>query len=98
MAPVELSDPAYGVEGLRCATAYSRALGRRADVTFWAPDDDVALPLVILLHGVYGSHWAWAWKAGAPLARPRAVLAMPSDGLFGLGSPPAPPRRGGAAP
>jgi hypothetical protein len=24
-----------------------------------------SLPLVILLHGVYGSHWAWLFKGGA---------------------------------
>src|SRR5262249_27299910 len=53
------------------------------------------IPLVILLHGVYGSHWAWALKGGAhrTAARmidkrelPAMVLAMPSDGLWGDGS------------
>jgi putative tributyrin esterase len=89
--PVELSDPAFEVEGLRHATCRSRALRRRGDATFWAPPDAAGpLPLVVLLHGVYGSHWAWAHKAGAHrtaavLDRPVA-LAMPSDGLFGLGS------------
>ena len=92
----ELSDPRFEVDGLRHATVMSPALGRRGDCTFWAPTGATGpLPLVILLHGVYGSHWAWAAKAGvhhtaaaliaagelAPLA-----LAMPSDGLFGLGS------------
>jgi S-formylglutathione hydrolase FrmB len=91
LAPVELSDPAFEVEGLRHATCNSAALGRRGDATFWAPSGhDGPLPLVVLLHGVYGSHWAWAHKAGAHrtaagLGRPVA-LAMPSDGLFGLGS------------
>ena len=92
LVPVELSDPAYECDGLRHATASSRALGRRADVTFWSssPNDGEPTPLVILLHGVYGSHWAWAHKAGAhrtaaSLGVPVA-LAMPSDGLFGLGS------------
>ena len=96
LAPIELSDPRFEVEGLRHATANSRALGRRGDVTFWAPPGHRGpLPLVILLHGVYGSHWAWATKAGAhrtlaSLVEAREVppmaLAMPSDGLFGLGS------------
>ena len=87
LVPVELSEPAYEVEGLRHATANSRALGRRGDVTLWAPPKrDGPLPLVILLHGVYGSHWAWAHKAGAHRAGARVALAMPSDGLFGLGS------------
>lgn len=86
LAPVELSDPAFESGGLRHATANSRALGRRGDVTFWAPEHDGPLPLVILLHGVYGSHWAWAHKAGAHRAGAPVALAMPSDGLFGLGS------------
>jgi putative tributyrin esterase len=88
--PVELSEPAFEVDGLRHATCNSAALGRRADATFWASNDEGPLPLVVLLHGVYGSHWAWAHKAGAhrtaaALGVPVA-LAMPSDGLFGLGS------------
>jgi S-formylglutathione hydrolase FrmB len=53
------------------------------------------VPIVILLHGVYGSHWAWALKGRAhrtarDLIRsgkiPPMVLAMPSDGLWGDGS------------
>ena len=82
LIPVELSEPAYESDGLRHATANSRALGRRADVTFAGTGG----PLVILLHGVYGSHWAWAHKAGAHRHADGVVLAMPSDGLFGLGS------------
>jgi S-formylglutathione hydrolase FrmB len=92
----ELSDPRYEVDGLRQATVMSRALGRRGDCTFWAPEGvDGPIPLVILLHGVYGSHWAWAQKGGAHRTAaqliadgelPPVALAMPSDGLFGLGS------------
>lgn len=90
LEPVELSDPAFEVDGLRHATANSAALRRRGDATFWQSAHDGPKPLVVLLHGVYGSHWAWAHKAGAhrtaaALDRPIA-LAMPSDGLFGLGS------------
>jgi S-formylglutathione hydrolase FrmB len=86
LVPIELSDPAYEVDGVRHATANSRALGRRADATFWAPPGDGPLPLVILLHGVYASHWAWAYKAGAHHLGAQVALAMPSDGLFRLGS------------
>ena len=95
LAPFELSDPRFEVDGLRFATANSRALQRRGDVSLWAPEHDGPLPLVILLHGVYGSHWAWAQKAGAHRIAcslidageiPPCALAMPSDGLFGLGS------------
>ena len=93
---VEVSDPAYEVEGLREVTVASPALGRRGDVTVWAPPGaDGPLPLVVLLHGVYGSHWAWARSAGAHRTAARLVatgevgplaLAMPSDGLWGQGS------------
>lgn len=96
LAPLELSDPRFESDGVRLATVNSRALHRRGDVTLWAPDGgDGPLPLVILLHGVYGSHWAWTQKAGAHrIARqlveagdtPPFAVAMPSDGLFGLGS------------
>jgi S-formylglutathione hydrolase FrmB len=53
------------------------------------------LPAVILLHGVYGSAWAWAYKAGVHLQTmqmintgelPPMMLVMPSDGLWGDGS------------
>lgn len=95
---VEVSDPAYEVDGLRAVTVHSAALGRRADVLVFAPggvDPDTPLPLVILLHGVYGSHWAWAFKGGAHRSLqalvdagrvPPMALAMPSDGLWGGGS------------
>jgi len=83
---------------LRFVTVRSAAIGRRVDVTLCVPDcvrqcRDV--PVITLLHGVYGSHWAWALKGGAHLALVRAikesqlppsVLAMPSDGLWGDGS------------
>lgn len=94
----EASDPAIDSAGLRFFTVKSPALGHRADVTVWAPAGAEGLqdvPVVILLHGVYGSHWAWALKGGAHAVardliaagdvRP-VVLAMPSDGLWGDGS------------
>ena len=65
---IEISDPQFERDGLRHVTVFSRALGRRADCTLWMPelaDADGPLPLVVLLHGVYGSHWAWAWSGGA---------------------------------
>ncbi len=92
---VELSDPAYERDGLRLATVKSRALGRRADVSFWVPGAGRIGTLLILLHGVYGSHWVWALKAGAHRTAQRLltegamapmVLAMPSDGLERDGS------------
>ena len=65
---IELSDPRIPVDGLRFATLKSPALRQRADVTWYAtPGAETAtdLPIVVLLHGVYGSHWAWAMQGDA---------------------------------
>lgn len=85
-----------GEDGLRFATVGSSALGRRADVSVYvAPGAAEGAPLVVLLHGIMGSHWDWALYGRAHI-RLRAlveqgrvrplVLAMPSDGLWGMGS------------
>lgn len=79
-------------------TLKSRALQGRADLSLFVPRDCENLhnlPVIILLHGVYGSHWAW-WQKGraheclqnlidAGKMSP-AILVMPSDGLWGDGS------------
>lgn len=97
---VEVSDPRFETQNLRQVTVKSAALTQRADLTVHVPPAATAggardLPLVILLHGVYGSHWAWALKGGAHRTNERLqrdeglppfVLAMPSDGLWGDGS------------
>jgi enterochelin esterase-like enzyme len=73
----------------------SGALAARGEVTVYVPPGHHReLPLVLLLHGVYGNHWAWANNGGAHrtaarliergLMRPM-VLAMPSDGAWGSG-------------
>lgn len=95
---LERSDPAIPMDGLQFLTAKSAALRQRADATVFVPPEarGVAdLPIVILLHGVYGSHWAWALKGAAHVtaarlvaegALPPVTLLMPSDGLWGDGS------------
>lgn len=95
---VELSDPRHERDGLRHVTVKSPALSQRADLTVHVPPAALgvaAAPLVVLLHGVYGSHWAWSLKGGAHRTNlrlqaeeslPPFVLAMPSDGLWGDGS------------
>ena len=94
---IEISEPRFEAEGLRLVTVKSRALGHRADLTY-VPQQAATgtnIPLVILLHGVYGSHWAWSLKGGAHRTAARLIeagdipplaLAMPSDGLWGDGS------------
>lgn len=95
---IEISDPRFEREDVRHITVKSAALAQRADITVHATPAARAgadVPLVILLHGVYGSHWAWTEKGGAHLTAarlqtaggiPPMVLAMPSDGLWGDGS------------
>lgn len=95
---LEQSDPALTPDGLQFLTVKSPALHQRADILLFVPRQAAGLqhlPLVILLHGVYGSHWAWAFKGGAHHTAQRLVdagtlppllLAMPSDGLWGDGS------------
>jgi S-formylglutathione hydrolase FrmB len=95
---LEQSNPALTPPGLRFVTVKSAALGQRADLLLFVPPQTAGLrnvPLVMLLHGVHGSHWAWAFQGGAQRtaqrlidegAIPPLVLAMPSDGLWGDGS------------
>ena len=94
---VEVSEPTLELDGLRMVTVRSPALGRRGDLTVYAEPADGGhpVPAVILLHGVFGSHWGWALKGGAHHTLRRLVAAgevepmvliMPSDGLFGCGS------------
>jgi putative tributyrin esterase len=95
---IGISDPRFERDGLRHVTVKSAALGQRADITVHATPAARAatdVPVVILLHGVYSSHWAWAEKGGAHVTAarmqgaaeiPPLVLAMPSDGLWGDGS------------
>lgn len=83
---------------LRAMTVKSPALRARADLSIYLPEGiakPAALPVVILLHGVWGSHWVWCLKGRAHLTLqhlidvgevPPMILAMPSDGLWGDGS------------
>ena len=95
---VELSNPAFEFEGLRFLTVKSNNLKGRGDICLFVPKLKKPLsdlPIYILLHGVYGSAWVWALKAGAHQTVNKlmqnntikpAILAMPSDGLWGDGS------------
>ena len=83
---------------LKHVTVKSPALGARADASVYVPDQARRLekvPVVILLHGVYGSHWIWAGMGKAHTTLQSLIdagevspmiLAMPSDGLWGDGS------------
>ena len=92
------SDPAHEPPNIRFLTFKSPSLERRGDVTVYLPDGAGTmrdLPIVILLHGVYSSHWAWVFQGGvhevasgliAAGEIPPCCLLMPSDGLWGDGS------------
>ncbi len=95
---LERSDDQLTPPGMTFVTVRSTHLDRRADVLLYASDDSEAkqdVPIIVLLHGVFGSHWAWAFKGAAHLTAQRlvdqgvigdCVLCMPSDGLWGDGS------------
>lgn len=95
---LERSDPAYTSPGVDHLCFYSEALSGRGEVTVWSPpgvERETALPVVFLLHGVFGTHWSWMMQGGAhqTLARlieagevPPMALATPSDGLVHQGT------------
>lgn len=95
---LEISDSRFESDHLRFMTVKTPHLRGRGDICIFVPPGiqtgDV-LPVVILLHGVYGSAWAWAYSAGVHLQAmkkigngdlPPMIIAMPSDGLWGDGS------------
>ena len=95
---IEISNPQYEANHLRFITVKTPNLKGRGDICVFVPPtvnkNDIA-PVVILLHGVYGSAWSWAHSGGVHLrvnelikqgALPPMILVMPSDGLWGDGS------------
>jgi enterochelin esterase-like enzyme len=96
--PFEISDPACECAGVQFLTVDSPSLGGRGDISVFSPaetDSLSSVPVVLLLHGVYSSHWAWFLKGNAHRTarnliaagkiRPMLLVA-PSDGLFQQGS------------
>lgn len=95
---LEISDGRFECNNLRFMTVKSANLRGRGDICIFTPPGVAAeevLPVVLLLHGVYGSAWAWTHNAGVHLQAmnlivsgtiPRMIIAMPSDGLWGDGS------------
>lgn len=94
---IELSDDRFEWDGLRFMTIKTPNLKGRGDLSLYVPKDAAGenLPIYILLHGVYGSAWAWPMKGGAHRTAQRlmvqgeikpCIVAFPSDGLWGDGS------------
>lgn len=93
----EISDPAFENSNLRFITVKSKHLKGRGDICVFVPPlkDLSNVPLVILLHGVFGSAWSWSQQGGVHLSAwelmkkgeiEPMVIAMPSDGIWGDGS------------
>jgi putative tributyrin esterase len=95
---LEISNPEYENSNLRFITVKTPNLKGRGDICVYVPacaSPIDTLPIVILLHGVYGSAWSWSQCAGVHIKAgemikngelPPMIIAMPSDGLWGDGS------------
>ncbi len=93
---IETSFSRFEKDRLRYVTVHSKNLGGRGDIcVFLPPEMPIDIPVVVLLHGVYGSAWSWALNGGVHLtaldmiasgALPPMMVVMPSDGLWGDGS------------
>src|SRR3546814_2950110 len=95
---IEVSDPRFETDHLRFITVKTPNLKGRGDICVFSPpgiSTGQPVPVILLLHGVYGSAWSWAYGAGVHLQAmkmiesgeiPPVVIAMPSDGLWGDGS------------
>jgi len=95
---LEISNPEFENSNLRFITVKTPNLKGRGDICVYVPpfiNNGETLPVVILLHGVYGSAWSWPFSSGVHLKAnelmlkgelPPMIIAMPSDGLWGDGS------------
>lgn len=95
---LEISNPLYEKDNLRFITVKTPNLRGRGDMCVYVPPGTgpaETLPVIILLHGVYGSAWSWPFNSGVHLkvheliekgGLPRMIIAMPSDGMWGDGS------------
>lgn len=95
---IEVSNPRFERDNLRFVTVRTNTLAGRADICVFVPTGTELLedmPVVMLLHGVYGSAWSWSHCSGVHLqaqqmiadgSLPPMIIAMPSDGLYGDGS------------
>lgn len=93
----EISDPRFESDNLRFITVKTKNLKGRGDICLYVPDAELTpdTPMMILMHGVYGSAWIWSQKAGVHRTAQKMIeageikpmiIAMPSDGLWGDGS------------
>ncbi|WP_086932630.1 alpha/beta hydrolase [Agarilytica rhodophyticola] len=92
---VEASNPEFSPNNTMYYTLHSSFLDGRSDVCIYnvlAEGSDV--PIIFLLHGVYGSQWVWMHLGGVHHVYERLrhqglgdfILVMPSDGGYKAGS------------
>ncbi|WP_448248386.1 alpha/beta hydrolase [Thalassotalea agariperforans] len=92
---LEKSNPDYSRKNTTTFTIHSSYLQSRHDVSVYhQSSDNKDIPIVVLLHGVYGSHWVWMDLGGVHLVYEQLraqglsefILVMPSDGGLWDGS------------
>lgn len=95
---IEVSNPNFTPEGFKFITVKSKNLKGRGDIVCYQTKGAEAYnnpDLVILLHGIYGSSWSWAFCSGVHqiiedlVSKNKinpCIIVMPSDGLWGDGS------------
>lgn len=93
---IEVSNRQYMQDDkLMLLTLHSSALKGRGNVSVYnAYSESKDLPIVILMHGVYGNHWVWMHLGGVHEVYNRMrkeglsefVLVMPEDGSYYAGS------------
>jgi putative tributyrin esterase len=92
---LEISDQAYTEQNVTMLTIHSSHIDGRQDVNIYHhKTTSKHVPIVVLLHGVYGSNWVWMNMGGVHQVYNRLreqglnefVLVMPSDGGLWQGS------------
>lgn len=92
---LEVTNPKFGRENTKNITVHSSYLHNRQNISIYNPySKAIDLPVIILLHGVYGNHWSWMDLGGVHLVYENLrkqglnefVLVMPSDGGLWDGS------------
>ena len=91
----ELSNASYSRTNMSTLTIHSSHIKRRQDITVYHQSNLADhTPIVLLLHGVYGSNWVWTELGGVHKVYEKLklaglsdfILVMPSDGGLWDGS------------
>lgn len=91
----EVSNPLFTPDNVTLLTLHSSHIDGRRDVSVYGSNSTSNnVPIIILLHGVYGSHWVWMHSGGVHLVYEQLrrsglhefLLVMPSDGGLWDGS------------